>query len=211
MLIPPATSRSSFGGVARVLLLCLERDRDELKREKEKERERERGDKKREARRRADVGRSRKEARKRAKTIINYSIILKVRFASCRPRATFLALHRATSLSPLSRGNADPEGVRRDATLSPSVFRSTRGRMSINVAPVINKWAAQRIAGVVSSRRGHYICQSANADFPRDFHDEKSIEKVQLQRLISLSMTLARTLRIREAAASLTLIDIWRY
>jgi len=64
VLIPPAASRSPFGGVVRVLLLCPECDRDGRERESEEGGgEREGG---REGERGREGGRSRKEARKRA-------------------------------------------------------------------------------------------------------------------------------------------------
>jgi len=84
VLIPPAASRSSFGGVARVLLLCPECDRDERERESEEERERER---ERDRGGGREMGKG--SGKEGDKAIVNYSIILKVRFASCRPRATF--------------------------------------------------------------------------------------------------------------------------
>jgi len=153
VLIPPAASRSPFGGVVRVLLLCPECDRDGRERESEegggRERGRERGGE-RERGREIEKG-SEKEG---DKAIINYSIILKVRFASCRPRATFppsppppTALQRrggAVIKPTFERGNADPgrpsSSASRRMTFSFSVFRTAREcRMSINVAPVISK------------------------------------------------------------------------
>jgi len=152
VLIPPAASRSPFGGVVRVLLLCPECDRDGRERESEEgggERGRERGGE-RERGREIEKG-SEKEG---DKAIINYSIILKVRFASCRPRATFppsppppTALQRrggAVIKPTFERGNADPgrpsSSASRRMTFSFSVFRTAREcRMSINVAPVISK------------------------------------------------------------------------